>query len=409
MKLFYPSLSSSLFYTTAYRFSSQPSRIYIYGSAVRLQEFLLGSVCAYPSRLAWNAESYIPFRILISHHFQMTPTFCWVFLLALVGRAASMPQPLVVDACALICNPGAETESERERDPKLYPRYPKVNCKLQSDSEEHQAWVIASHCLKLCNRELTFASEANCFALRSSLGANLGCYCEAFTPLSPNTMRLYESWRLNFLVKELANDILNVIANSPLDKIILCNIHEELFSNIQLAKTENGNLVSCYNETSASRKSNETASESLPAPSALHGTAEDTGDWRDAIAENTTPHSEDLSTHGRGRRDNHRTMENENQPEEGHTEENTEEHIEEPVTEEMNIEDGRDVVDNERHPREVEETSEPISLFDKMCDQCAEYCREKKPSRVRMFCNCEMVKTECKNNHVRGDLDDLGD
>lgn len=170
----------------------------------------------------------------------MTPTFCWVFLLALVGRAASVPRPLVVDACALLCNPGAETESERERDPVLFPRYPKVNCKLQSDSDDHQAWVIASHCLKLCNYEISISSEVNCFALRSSLQADLGCYCDALTPLSPNTMRLHESWRLNFLVKELAADILNVILISPLDTIILCDIHDELFKDVKLSE---GQLV----------------------------------------------------------------------------------------------------------------------------------------------------------------------
>ncbi|XP_070150474.1 uncharacterized protein [Polyergus mexicanus] len=334
----------------------------------------------------------------------MTPTFCWVFLLALVGRAASMPQPLVVDACALICNPGAETESERERDPKLYPRYPKVNCKLQSDSEEHQAWVLASHCLKLCNRELTFASEANCFALRSSLGANLGCYCEAFTPLSPNTMRLYESWRLNFLVKELANDILNVIAHSPLDKIILCNIHEELFSNIQLAKTKNGNLVSCYNKTSASSKLEERASESLPIPAAVHDTKQEPITWTE-ILEDTTMYSKE--THSQEKQDNHRIMENENQAEEGHTEENTEEHIEEPVTEEMMIENRRDVMDIEKNPREVDEISDPpYMIFEKMCENCIEYCKFKKPIMLRVFCNCEIIKTECKNRGALNNLDD---
>ncbi|KAL6263359.1 hypothetical protein P5V15_006154 [Pogonomyrmex californicus] len=170
----------------------------------------------------------------------MTPTFRWVFLLALVGRAASVPRPLVVDACALLCNPGAETESERARDPELFPRYPKVNCRLQSESDEHQAWVLASHCLKLCGVELSIPSEVNCFAMRSSLQANLGCYCDALTPLSPNTMRLHESWRLNFLVKEIAADILEVILSSPLDTIILCELHEELFKNNNLEK---GKLV----------------------------------------------------------------------------------------------------------------------------------------------------------------------
>lgn len=161
-----------------------------------------------------------------------------------------MPQPLVVDACALICNPGAETESERERDPVLYPRYPKVNCKLQSDSQEHQAWVIASNCLKLCNRKVSLNMEVNCFALRSSLGANLGCYCEALTPLSPNTINLSEDWKLNFLVKELANDIITTIANSSLDMLIICEIHRELFNETTLKSA--GKLAICYPDNTTS-------------------------------------------------------------------------------------------------------------------------------------------------------------
>ncbi|XP_018407054.1 PREDICTED: uncharacterized protein LOC108783091 [Cyphomyrmex costatus] len=166
----------------------------------------------------------------------MTPTFCWIFLLvlALVGRATSVPRPLTVDACALLCNPGAETESEQERDLILFPRYPKVNCRLQSTSDEHQAFAIMGHCLKLCNYDLSIPSEVNCFALRSSLEASIGCYCDALTPLSPNTMRLHESWRLNFLVKELAKDIMTTILDSPLDVIILCEIRDELFKDVSI-------------------------------------------------------------------------------------------------------------------------------------------------------------------------------
>ncbi|XP_012539800.1 uncharacterized protein LOC105838645 [Monomorium pharaonis] len=170
----------------------------------------------------------------------MTPMFRWVFLLALVGRAASVPRPIVVEACALLCNPGAETENEQERDPVLFPRFSKVNCRLQSSSDEHQAWVIISHCLKLCNYELSIQSEVNCFALRSSLQASNGCYCEALTPLSPNTMRLHENWRLDFYVKELAKDVMSTILKSPLDTLILCEIHQELFKNVSL---EVGQLV----------------------------------------------------------------------------------------------------------------------------------------------------------------------
>jgi len=47
-------------------------------------------------------------------------------------------------------------------------------------------------------------------------------------------MRLHESWRLNYLVKEVADDIITVILNSPLDTLILCDLHQELFSNVTL-------------------------------------------------------------------------------------------------------------------------------------------------------------------------------
>ncbi|KAL0119016.1 hypothetical protein PUN28_009565 [Cardiocondyla obscurior] len=175
----------------------------------------------------------------------MTPTFRWVFLLALllavVGRAASVPRAIMVDACALLCNPGAETESERERDPVLFPRYPKVNCELQSQSDEHQAWVIASHCMKLCGDVLSVSSEVNCFALRSSIQSSLGCNCDTAAPSNPSTMRLHETWRLNFLVNEISKDILTTILSSPLDTFILCDIHKELFAS-DLDLTE-GKLV----------------------------------------------------------------------------------------------------------------------------------------------------------------------
>lgn len=207
----------------------------------------------------------------------MTPTFYGVFLLALVGRSASVPQPLRVDACALICNPGAETESERERDASLYPRYPKVNCNLQSDSQEHQALHISTHCLKLCNREFTVESEINCFALRSSLAASLGCYCEALTPLSPNTMRLHEDWRLNHLVKEVSKYILSTIIYEPLDKHILCDIHKELFSDSVSLKSQ-GPLKECYKNATASTEPAATPQpadqpipdEPLPTPQGFH-------------------------------------------------------------------------------------------------------------------------------------------
>ncbi|EZA52346.1 hypothetical protein DMN91_006692 [Ooceraea biroi] len=162
----------------------------------------------------------------------MTPLFCWVFLLALVGRAASLPAPLVNDACALVCNPGAETEGERERrerDPNQYPRYPKGVCKLQSKSDHDQAKVLVSHCLKLCANDLSEASELNCFVLRSSIESELGCYCPALVPLSPNTMRLHENWRITHLVNELAKDLVSNIFNSPIEQGVICELHQETF------------------------------------------------------------------------------------------------------------------------------------------------------------------------------------
>ncbi|XP_029161531.1 uncharacterized protein LOC114933220 [Nylanderia fulva] len=167
--------------------------------------------------------------------FKMTPTFCWMFLLAcLVGRVASVPQPLVVDACALICNSEAETESKHERDPFLYPRYPKVDCKLQSDNDKSQAWVIMSNCLKLCNVELSVNMEVNCYALRMLLATNLGCHCE--------------DWKMKFLVKQLSNDLLTTFLDSPRDKLIICQIHKELFNSTKLAVNKFSN---CYPEQEA--------------------------------------------------------------------------------------------------------------------------------------------------------------
>lgn len=162
----------------------------------------------------------------------MTPLFCWVFLLALVGRAASMPAPLVNDACALVCNPGAETEGERERrerDPIQYPRYPKGICKLQSSTDQDQARVLVSYCLKLCANELSDAAELNCFVLRSSFESHLGCYCPALVPLSPNTMRLHENWRITHLVNELSRDLVSTIFTSPIEQTVICELHREVF------------------------------------------------------------------------------------------------------------------------------------------------------------------------------------
>lgn len=336
----------------------------------------------------------------------MTPTFYWVFLLALVGRAVSMPQPLVVDACALICNPGAETESERERDPNLYPRYPKVDCKLQSDSEEHQAWVIASHCLKLCNRDLSYSSEANCFAMRSSLGANLGCYCEAFTPLSPNTMRLYESWRLNFLVKELAADILTVIANSPLDKMILCDIHKEMLSHIQLAKLKNGTFESCYNETSASSTPEattpkaESVSESLPTAQALYDTqipSRANNDLKSKEPKEDRTLS-DQNTHHRSERDTLKIpylltddvlQDDQDDQEISSHIEKREEKREETTKKETEIEDKEDVVDTEKKSSEIENFDIAI------CQTCKIHCASNFNEKVDKVCKCKTLDKRC--------------
>ncbi|XP_029161536.1 uncharacterized protein LOC114933222 isoform X3 [Nylanderia fulva] len=175
--------------------------------------------------------------------FKMTPTFCWVFLLVcLVGRVASVPQDLVVDACALICNSEAETESERERNPSLYPRYPKVDCKLQSDNDKSQAWVIMSNCLKLCNVELSVNMEVNCYALRMLLATNLGCYCE--------------DWKMKFLVKQLSNDLLTTILDSPRDKLIICEIHKELFNSTKLAVNKFSNCYPKQEAVSAKKEDN---------------------------------------------------------------------------------------------------------------------------------------------------------
>lgn len=312
----------------------------------------------------------------------MTPTFYGVFLLALVGRSASVPQPLRVDACALICNPGAETESERERDASLYPRYPKVNCNLQSDSQEHQAWHIATHCLKLCNREFTVESEINCFALRSSLAASLGCYCEALTPLSPNTMRLHEDWRLNNLVKEVAKYILSTISNEPLDKHILCDIHKELFSDTVSLKSL-GPLKECYKNATASTATPEPADqpipEPLPTPQGFHM--------------NKEPRLESMM---RSLAEKTLLPEEEKPP---ITEENREE------DESVSIEDGND--------KETDERKKPFEFRGEtaatMCPGCVLECEKyfkyleflkseknyEAPKVPNTWCDCEKVKKDC--------------
>lgn len=180
-----------------------------------------------------NADflSYIPFRILISHHFQMTPSSRWMFLgmLALANIVASVPPPLVTDACSLLCNPGAETEEDRMRDPNVFARIPKASCEIQSGDDHDQARIIMRHCLKLCSFDLTVDSVANCAAMLSTFTAELGCYCEALSPLSPNTHRLGEQWRLDALVEYLSQDLFTIILGLELDTLILCDIHNELF------------------------------------------------------------------------------------------------------------------------------------------------------------------------------------
>ncbi|XP_020279011.1 uncharacterized protein LOC109852341 [Pseudomyrmex gracilis] len=163
----------------------------------------------------------------------MTPSSRWMFLgmLALANIALSVPPPLVTDACSLICNPGAETEEDRLRDPKVFPRIPKASCAVQSGDDNDQARIIMRHCLKLCSFDLTVDSVANCAAMLSTFAAELGCYCEALSPLSPNTHRLGEQWRLDALVEYLSQDLFTMILNSELDTLILCDIFNEQFMN----------------------------------------------------------------------------------------------------------------------------------------------------------------------------------
>lgn len=334
----------------------------------------------------------------------MTPTFCWVFLLALVGRAASIPQPLIVDACALLCNPGAETESEQARDPVLYPRYPKVDCKLQSDSEDDQAWVISSECTKLCNRELTTTLEVNCFALRSSLGAHLGCYCEALTPLSPNTMRLHESWRLNYLVKELARDILHVITNSPLDKIILCELHRELFKDAQLKKTPNGKLESCFINSTSEQETEEEASKSRSTREIKDDFDDEiTGELLKGRAANLESDPDILlpSIPDSGDREQEDITEIPFENTKGPiVTDHTEEYHHDTDFENIFMESQR-----KNNPKENSK-EESNSYLEKLCIDCLKYCESKdvfeepdKDNILHVFCeNCDLVEARCKTN-----------
>ncbi|XP_014473581.1 PREDICTED: uncharacterized protein LOC106743869 [Dinoponera quadriceps] len=136
----------------------------------------------------------------------MTPPLRWVFLLALVGCAASIP--LVDDACVLLCHPRARSS-------------PEGVCELrgaQSGSVLDLARIIVSHCLKLCDRQLQSSVRDSCFALRSFFGAYRGCRCRS-TPVMPTNVKIRS------LVNELAED---VAFSSPLGELVISALHAAL-------------------------------------------------------------------------------------------------------------------------------------------------------------------------------------
>lgn len=140
----------------------------------------------------------------------MTPSLRWVFLLALVGCAASIPSPLVDDACVLLCHPGVRSS-------------PEGVCELrgaQSGSVLDLARITISRCLKLCDHQLPSSVRVSCSALRLFLGACRGCRC----PSTLHVMRTDE--KIPSLVDELA---MEVVSSSPLGAIVITVLHEALF------------------------------------------------------------------------------------------------------------------------------------------------------------------------------------
>lgn len=161
-----------------------------------------------PTWLASEREVPHPLQVLISHHFQMTPSLRWVFLLALVGCAASIPSRFVDDACVLLCHPRTRSS-------------PEGVCELrgvQSGSVLDQARIIVSRCLKLCDRQLTSSVRASCFALTSFLAAHRECRCSSTDAMRTNV-------NIPSLVDELAEE---VVSSSPLGKIVISALHTAL-------------------------------------------------------------------------------------------------------------------------------------------------------------------------------------
>lgn len=176
-----------------------------------------------PARLASEREVPHPLQVLISHHFQMTPLLRWVFLLVLVGCAASIPSALVDDACVLLCHPRTRSS-------------PEGVCELrraQSGSVLDLARIIVSRCLKLCNHRQPSYARVSCFALRSFLGVRRGCHC-------PSTRFMRTSARIPSLVDELAEDVVF----SSLGGVVISALHAALLR--EDADTEGYDLVVDY-------------------------------------------------------------------------------------------------------------------------------------------------------------------
>ncbi|EFN79404.1 uncharacterized protein LOC105187831 [Harpegnathos saltator] len=159
----------------------------------------------------------------------MTPPLRWVFLLALVGCAASVPSPPVDDACVLLCHPRARSS-------------PEGVCELraaQSGSVLDQARIIVSRCLKLCDHRLPSSVRVSCSTLRSFLGAFRGCRCSSSRVMRSNA-------RVSSLVDELAEEI---VSSSPLGEIVIFVLHAAL-SREDAGAEGNGPIVDDYEAAS---------------------------------------------------------------------------------------------------------------------------------------------------------------
>lgn len=153
--------------------------------------------------------------------------------MAVVGPAASHFAPFANDACTLVCTPDMITTAH------IHPRELSSMqlmgfCEHQPNSDQAQAQVLVSHCLKLCPNKLSHASEINCNILRSYFKSHLGCDCAAL--FQPMIRRM--TYRTKHVVRELSRELIStILVDSPFKEKIICELYQEIF-------TDNANIES---------------------------------------------------------------------------------------------------------------------------------------------------------------------